>query len=257
MSLLAEERKKRIIELINNEGQVKVNELAKRFHVSAETIRRHLEELENENKIKKVHGGAVRIEEGLSELSMFKRRILHIDKKMIIGLKAASLVEDGDVIFIDEGSTTLQMANSIKVKSNVTVITNSFPFAVQLMEQEGDKSGFKGKVIFLGGYVKGNHFRTAGSLAEKMAKEFFVDKAFISVDGIDEHAGVTSYDLDKCLLSSIFINNSKQSYVLSDSSKIGRIATYKIQDLEEVDYIITDMTNEGLGIEKSKWIKAN
>lgn len=258
MSLLAEERKKRIIEIVNNEGQVKVNGLAKIFNVSTETIRRHLEELESEQKIKKVHGGAVRVEEDSNELSMFKRRILHIDQKIIIGLKAASFVEDGEVIFIDEGSTTLQMASSIKRKKDVTVITNSFPFAAKLMEYEEDEHPFKGEMIFLGGHVKGDHFRTSGSLAERMANELFVDKAFISIDGLDQHAGITSYDLDKCMLSNIFMANAKQTYILSDSSKIGNIANYKIQDLSEVDYIITNVPNvKDFGIDDSKWIQAD
>lgn len=255
MSLLAEERKKRIFEIVDHLGQVKVNDLAKDFNVSTETIRRHLEELENENKVKKVHGGAVKVESPPNELSMFEREILNIDKKIIIGQKAASIVKDEEVIFVDEGSTTLQMASILKDKKDITVITNSFPLAVKLMGYEEQKL-FKGEIIFLGGHVRGNHFRTSGSLAETMAKEFFVDKAFIAIDGIEESAGITSYDLDKCMLSRIFIANSKQSYILSDSTKIGVRANYKIERLSEIDFIITDVPKpDHMGINEAKWIQ--
>ncbi|MDQ0271372.1 DeoR/GlpR family DNA-binding transcription regulator [Cytobacillus purgationiresistens] len=255
MSVLAEERKKRIVELVDHQGQVKVNELAKDFNVSTETIRRHLEELEGEKKIKKVYGGAVRIDTMPNELSMFEREILNIDKKRIIGKKAALIIEKGDVIFIDEGSTTLQMASSLKNIEGLTVITNSFPLVVKLMGYEEQK-GFMGEIIFLGGNVRSNHFRTSGSLAERMAKEFFVDKAFVAIDGIDPDAGITSYDLDKCMLSKIFISNSKQSYILSDSTKIGVRANYKIETLSEIDFIISDVRKpEVMPIADYKWIQ--
>ncbi|MCM3321253.1 DeoR/GlpR family DNA-binding transcription regulator [Cytobacillus kochii] len=256
MSLLAEERKKKIMSLIQEFGQVKVNQLAKEFHVSTETIRRYLEELSNEYKIKKVHGGAVKVEPVNNELSMFEREILHIEEKKLIGKKAATLVEDGDVLFIDEGSTTMQMADGLLMKEGITVITNSFPIAIKLMEREELRS-FTGELIFLGGHVRNDHFRTTGSLAEKMAKEFYVDKAFIAIDGVANQAGFTSYDLDKCLLSQVFISQSKKSYVLSDDSKVDKVANYKIASLEEVNYFITNIDySHTVALTKEQWIQS-
>lgn len=255
MSLLAEERKKRIIELIEQQGKVKVNDLAHDFDVSTETIRRYLEELENEKKLKKVYGGAVKVEPETAEPSMFEREILRIDEKKKIALKAASFIEEEDVIFIDEGSTTLQMVPMFMGIPDVTIITNSFPFAARLMAQE-NKQLFKGELIFLGGHVRSKHFRASGSLTEKMAKEFYANKAFISVDGIHLESGITSYDLEKCMLSKIFIKNAETTFVLADQSKIGVKGNYKINSLKNIDYIISDSNvPEGWSEVEEKWLK--
>lgn len=255
MSLLAEERKKRILEIIEQQGKVKVNDLAHDFDVSTETIRRYLEELENEKKLKKVYGGAVKVELESAEPSMFEREILRIDEKKQIAQKAASFIEEGDVIFIDEGSTTLQMVPTFMGVPDVTIITNSFPFAVRLMAQE-NKQLFKGELIFLGGHVRSKHFRASGSLAEKMAKEFYANKAFISVDGIHLESGVTSYDLEKCMLSKIFIKNAEKTFVLADQSKIGVKANYKIDSLKNIDHIVSDSAiPEGWSEVEEKWMK--
>ncbi|USK72044.1 DeoR/GlpR family DNA-binding transcription regulator [Peribacillus asahii] len=239
MSLLAEERKKQIIEMIESQGQVKVNDLAKDFEVSTETIRRYLEDLENENKLKKVYGGAIKVDSE-EEPSMFEREILRIDEKKQIGQKAASLIQEGDVIFIDEGSTTLQMASSLTDLLDVTIITNSFPLVTMLMKYES-KELFTGDIIFLGGHVNSKHFRASGSLAEKMAKDFYVNKAFIAIDGVHPETGITSFDLEKCLLSKIFIHNASETFVLADHTKLNVKATYKIESLKEIDHLITNV----------------
>lgn len=255
MSLLAEERKKRIIELIEQQGKVRVNDLANDFDVSTETVRRYLEELENEKKLKKVYGGAVKVEPETAEPSMFEREILRIDEKKQIAIKAASFIEEGDVIFVDEGSTTLQMVPTFMDISDVTIITNSFPFAARLMAQ-GNKQLFKGELIFLGGNVRSKHFRASGSLAEKMAKEFYANKAFISVDGIHLESGITSYDLEKCMLSKIFIKNADKTFVLVDHSKLGVKANYKIESLKRIDCILSDASmQEGWNELEEKWIE--
>jgi DeoR/GlpR family transcriptional regulator of sugar metabolism len=254
MSLLAEERKQRIIELIEQQGKVKVNDLADEFEVSTETIRRYLEELESEKKLKKVYGGAVRVETETAEPSMFEREILRIDEKIRIAEKAAAFIERGDVIFVDEGSTTLQMVPAFMGLSDVTIITNSFPFAARLMAKE-NKQLFKGELIFLGGHVRSKHFRASGSLAEKMAKEFYANKAFISVDGIHPESGMTSYDLEKCMLSKIFIKHAEKTFILADHSKVGVKANYKIDSLKKIDHIICDGTvPEGWSEVEEKWI---
>ncbi|AZV42656.1 DeoR/GlpR family DNA-binding transcription regulator [Peribacillus asahii] len=239
MSLLAEERKKQIIEMIESQGQVKVNDLAKDFEVSTETIRRYLEDLESENKLKKVYGGAIKVDSE-EEPSMFEREILRIDEKKQIGQKAASLIQKGDVIFIDEGSTTLQMASSLTDLLDVTIITNSFPLVTMLMKYES-KGLFTGDIIFLGGHVNSKHFRASGSLAEKMAKDFYVNKAFIAIDGVHPETGITSFDLEKCLLSKIFIHNASETFVLADHTKLNVKATYKIESLKEIDHLITNV----------------
>ena len=254
MSLLSEERKMKIMELVVNEGKVKVTKLAKDFNVSTETIRRDLEELESGKKLKKVYGGAVKLKPVVDELSMFEREILSIEEKKRIGRKAASFIQEGEIIFIDEGSTTLQMIPALKSIANVTIITNSFPLAIKLMEYDQTQK-FAGQLIFLGGHVNSKHFRSSGSLTERIAKEFYVDKAFIAIDGLHHVSGMTSYDLHKCLLSKVFIDNAIETFALVDHSKIGVTANYQIERLKYIDYIISDVPlPEQLINLHTKWI---
>ncbi|MBD1382163.1 DeoR/GlpR family DNA-binding transcription regulator [Metabacillus arenae] len=240
MSLLAEERKRVIIELIDQNGKVRVNDLAQSFAVSTETIRRYLEELESERKLKKVYGGAVKLDGEAEEPSMFEREILHIEEKRRIADRAVSFISDGDVIFIDEGSTTLQMIHNLCDLNNITIITNSFPAASKLLCY-ANKQQFNGEVIFIGGIVRCRHYRTSGSLAEQMAKEFFIDKAFISIDGLLPDDGLTCYDLEKSSMAKILIKNSTEAFVLTDHSKLGVKANFKMASLSTINKVLSDV----------------
>ena len=119
------------------------------------------------------------------------------------------------------------------------------------------KQQFKGNIIFLGGHINSKHFRSSGSLTEKMAKEFYVDKAFIAIDGIHPDSGITSFDLDKSLLSKIFISNARETFALVDHSKLGVKANYQIELLKHIDYIVSDVPiPENISIPKAKWIQS-
>jgi DeoR/GlpR family transcriptional regulator of sugar metabolism len=147
------------------------------------------------------------------------------------------------------------MVSSLVNISNITVITNSFPLVTMLIDYQ-NKQVFSGEVIFLGGHVRSKHFRASGSLAERVAKEFYVDKAFISIDGLHPEAGITSFDLEKCLLSKIFIANANQTIVLADHSKLEVKANYKIDSLKHIDYILcTASLPETWGDLDASWIK--
>ncbi|EQB35341.1 MULTISPECIES: DeoR/GlpR family DNA-binding transcription regulator [Virgibacillus] len=237
MELLSDERKHKILNLIDQHGKVSVRQLALDFNVSTETVRRDLDELATKNLLKKVYGGALRIETTRNEPTIMERNITNQVEKKRIGEQAASITEDGDVIFIDEGSTTLQMIPALVGKSGLMVITNFFPIVKALMEYE-QKKQFDGDIIFLGGHVHSAHGRTGGSFTKTMAQSFFPDKAFISLDGIEPKIGMTGYHSEKCSLSELFIYQAKQVYALADHSKLGVTANYKIESLTAFDHVI-------------------
>ncbi|MFR9308507.1 MAG: DeoR/GlpR family DNA-binding transcription regulator, partial [Lachnospiraceae bacterium] len=138
---------------------VKANELAEKFQVSMETIRRDLEQLEKEQIVRRVHGGAVlNVASGI-EPDYSYREIKNYEQKIMIGKKAAELVKDGDTIIIDIGTTTLQMAKFLRGKS-ITVFTNSIKFAQELMDEE------KVQLYLLGGKVRRGEGSTSGFMAE-------------------------------------------------------------------------------------------
>ncbi len=158
MSLVGEERKDVILNTLNLEGKVKTFELVEKLKVSSETVRRYLEELEAENKLKRVYGGAVKINLAREEPPHLKREELYADEKKRIGRAAASLVEDNDVIFIDDGTTTQQMIHFLLNKKNITVLAFSAP-ALYLLIDYKNKELFSGDVYFIGGKVNASQAR--------------------------------------------------------------------------------------------------
>ncbi|GAB6987972.1 DeoR/GlpR family DNA-binding transcription regulator [Paenibacillus pini] len=240
MSLIGEERKETILNLLNLEGKVKTFDLVEKLKVSSETIRRYLEELENENKLKRVYGGAVKLNIDREELSYFKREVLHADEKRRIGRAAASLVEDDDVIFIDDGTTTLQVIDYLQSKKNITVLTTMVAALHRLIDYK-NKGLFSGEIYFIGGWVDAVQSRVSGSIAEEMVSRFHPDKAFVSIDGMMMNHGITGFHAERGQLVRKVIERSKQSIVLSDHSKFGQVQFYKIADMKEMDYIITDV----------------
>ncbi|WP_409344052.1 DeoR/GlpR family DNA-binding transcription regulator [Paenibacillus sp. MBLB4367] len=239
MSLIGEERKAIILNLLNLEGKVKTNDLVERLQVSSETVRRYLEEMEAENKLRKVYGGAIKIKHDREEPSHFKREVMWAEEKRRIGIAAVQMVQDGDVIVIDDGTTPLQMIHFLADVKQLTIITPSVP-ALSMLVQLQNQGLFNGDVYFIGGKVNAKHYRVTGSIAEKMMSQFHVDKAFISIDGIN-HKSVTSFDADKSQLTKLFVENADETILLTDHSKIGASTFYKICDLKDIDTVICNV----------------
>ncbi|MEK4028484.1 MULTISPECIES: DeoR/GlpR family DNA-binding transcription regulator [Bacillaceae] len=260
MSVISEERKRIIVEKVEVKGKVKVADLANEFAVSTETIRRYLEELDRERKLKKVYGGAVKSANSpLVEPSMIERKIWNIEQKKRIAYKAAAFIRDGDVLMIDEGSTTLQLIPYMLHYKNLTVITNSFALANQLISAI-NKKFFEGEVIFIGGKVSSQHYRVAGPMSQQIMNQLHFEKAFISVDGILPKFGLSCYELENATLSEQMIKQASQTFVLADHSKLDKKATYQITNLNKVDYIFSDASypdgwGEQLAKDKVSWIK--
>ncbi|MEI4830295.1 DeoR/GlpR family DNA-binding transcription regulator [Bacillus sp. FJAT-53711] len=239
MSVVGEERKRIIIEQVELKGKVKVTELAKEFSVSTETIRRYLEDLDREKKLKKVYGGAVVLPVTGIEPPMLEREMLCITEKKRIGYKAATFVEDGDVIVIDDGSTPLQMVPYLVHRKNLTVITSSFPVATQLISSINKKI-FDGQLLFIGGKVTPEHCRVSGSISQQAIQQFHFDKAFISIDGLLPNFGVSSFELEKAKLSESMIRQSEETFILCDHTKLGIKGNYRIAGFSDIHHVICD-----------------
>lgn len=258
MSLNAIDRKRVILELIDKEEKVKTIDLVKILGVSSESVRRYLDELESENKLKKVYGGAIKIDRDEPEL--IKRNNINTEAKISIAEVASNFVEDNDCIVIDEGTTCLHMIQYIINKKNLTIVTNSCTVLFELINCK-NKGLYDGEVIFVGGKVNSKHERTAGQIAMEIMDNIFVDKAFISVEGFLDTFGISSADQNKALLSRTYMKNSKENFVLCDGSKIGRASVYKIADIVDIDRVISDIEapkewDETLLLRNIDWVKA-
>jgi len=260
VSLVGEERKAYILQQLNLEGKVRTFDLVNELKVSSETIRKYLEELEADNKLKRVYGGALKLDESREEPAYQKREAINSEEKRRIGLAAATLVEDGDVIFIDDGTTTLPMIDGILGKKNITVLTICVAGMCKLIDY-ANRGLFSGKIYFIGGEIDASQSRSTGTVAVRMAELFYSDKAFISVDGLTVERGLTGFDTPRGVLARKIIEHAKQTIVVADKTKFGQAQLFKISDLQDIDLVVSDVSappewKSALKAKQVTWIKA-
>lgn len=241
MSLNGEDRKRYILDQVDKKGNVKVKQLADELDVSTESIRQYLIQMEKENKLKRVYGGAVKASYNQVEPSFFSRENINYQAKGKIGKAACELINKHDVVIIDEGSTTLQMVKHLIEIEDITIITNSVAVLSLLIDYD-IKSMFQGEIIFLGGKVDSENYRTTGMITERIASHFYADHAFLATEGISMQHGLTSYSAERALLSRKFIECAKQTTVLVDHTKFNKRMYYKISDMKSIDNIVVDKT---------------
>ncbi|MCI0490667.1 MAG: DeoR/GlpR family DNA-binding transcription regulator [Blastocatellia bacterium] len=238
-SSVASHRWEQILRELLRNGEVSVEGLARQFNVSSATIRRDLSDLERQGLLRRNHGGAVPVAPMLYEpfrhVSSFQEQEEKCTaEKRQIGLMAASLVVDGEIIAIGAGTTTTQMARSIRHRKGITVLTNAINIAMELSHLADIK------VCMTGGFLSGAWFALVGDVAQRNAGEMFLDKAFIGVDGIhSEHGLMTNYP-DQAAIHRVLLQQARQRIVVADHRKIGTLGTSLIWPPSGVDYLITD-----------------
>ncbi|WP_256761973.1 DeoR/GlpR family DNA-binding transcription regulator [Cohnella sp. WQ 127256] len=235
--MLAHVRHDAIIQKLNTEKSVKVSELMELFKVSFETIRRDLEYLEKEGHLQRVHGGAKLIEsyDNNQELSFTVRELKYRDEKRELAMLATEWVSNGQSLILDVSTTNTTFAQVLKEKfDQLTILTNSFPIANELME----KPGFT--VIFIGGVVRNQERCTIGDFAESFILQFNADLFFMSVSGISIEQGITDYGIGEVLLKKKMMGCAKETIVLADSSKFEVVSLLNVCPNEKVSRFVTD-----------------
>lgn len=226
------DRRQEIAKLLLLKGKVKVGDLAQRFHVSTETIRKDLLKLEEQGFIKKGNGSAeVLIESSASAYS--KKSEKYVEEKKRIAMKAAELVPDGGVIFMDAGSTSYQLARQLIMRKDIIVVTNFSPIA-ELMNANNIK------VILIGGEIRQVSGAATGMLAKYCIGRIHADVAFLGASGFCDSDGPCVENFPEAEVKQEMIKNSKNSYVLADNSKIGTRAIVKYADWGEISGLIMD-----------------
>ncbi len=231
--LFAEERKTKIIEKLQTEESVKVADLSLEFNVSEATIRRDLQELEDKGLLYRTHGGAVLTEHTKFEPTFTEKEEKNLEEKERIGKLAASMIEDGDSIILDSGTTTLYIAKNITAK-NVTVVTNS----LSIMYELGNRQDVE--VIGLGGSLRWETQAMVGPLTEDSLRNIWVDKVFLGANGVSLEQGITTPTLVEAQIKKIMANVGSKVILTTDSTKFEKVTFSKILDLEDIDMIITD-----------------
>lgn len=233
--MLAIERRNEIIAKLNEEKKVVVSELSQLFNVTEETIRRDLEKIEKDGLAKKTYGGAVLNENFNVDLPYIVRKKTNVSGKKYIGELVGEMIHDGDHIILDASSTALFVAQNIKNKKNITVITNSIEIILELSDRKD------WKVMLTGGELKDTALALVGYQAEKMLQSYYVDLAVFSCKGIDQSKGLTDSNESDAQIKKAIINSAKKKILAIDNSKIDKISFTSICGINEVDMIVTDI----------------
>lgn len=239
MEWTRETRCRVIMELFNEYHRINIEQLSTEFKIPVEVIEEDINVLLQEGKIDKVSEFIITKKTGASiELSYDVRNAMNTVVKSRIAMKAAELIEHGEIVIIDEGSTAAQMGNYFDYSKSFTVVTNSFSL-IEAMQKNMPAGEYPLEVLFLGGKVSFGHKRVTGFFSESNLEFINADKVFITVDGFSAQ-GMTSHDLEKSVLSKECIRCSRETVVLADQSKIGRDFHFNIDKLEAASCIISD-----------------
>lgn len=231
---LVHERLEAIRKLIDSKGIVKANALSAALGVSIETVRRDLEYLEKKGLLKRVYGGAIANGKKGVERGYSSRECLNQEEKISIARRTAELVNDGDAVVIDLGTTALEVARCLQDKKSLTVLTNSLPVGMELVRNKSCR------VYMLGGQLRAGDYSTSGYLANRGLSEFRVDKAIISASGISSKNGITDYHVEEADVRRKMIEIAEQVIFVADSSKFGLSAFVQVCELSDVDVCVTD-----------------
>ncbi len=233
--MLAVERRNKIEEIILKEKSVLVLELAKKFDVTTETIRGDLERLERQGVLVRTYGGATLSCGSETEISVEDRDVINFEGKQRIGKRAASLIKDGETIFLDASTSSLHIARNIKDKKSITVITNSERIMTELAHSENIRA------ISTGGLLTQKNMSYVGRIVESTIREhYFANKVFFSCRGATLMRGLTESNEAEAEIKKAMIDCSESAIFLCDHTKIGKIGVPVISDFSRLDIVITD-----------------
>ena len=227
------ERQERILDYLQSHKRATVDDLMTHFGVSPATVRRDLDALEKQGKVRRFRGGAM-LGQAPPELPALQRASEQAEEKARIGKAAAALVEDGDAVFLGSGTTVLEVAKHLHGKKGITVITNSLLVVNELAHDEAIDT------VVIGGMLRHSELSMIGHIAEQALKEVRANKVFMGIRAIDLKNGLTNDYLPETLTDRAILNIGAQTIILADHTKCGVVSTAYLAPLSAVDILITD-----------------
>lgn len=237
--MLSEQRYKEILNLLEREESVKTTTLCKVLQTSRETIRRDLEFMEAKGMIRRIHGGAMRIEntpeQNLSYTSFNKRKMEHLLNKEEVAREAASQIREGQAVALDSGTTSLILAKVIKERfHSLTVVTNSLAVANELADAEGIT------LVVTGGIYRADEEAFVSDIATLIFSKINVDIFFLTTCGISVERGITYQRMDEILVQNRMMDAAERTIVIADSTKLGVNSLVKMCGIDRISMIVTD-----------------
>lgn len=228
------DRRDKILQRIQSKGSVRVDELSEEFDVSTVTIRNDLDFFEEKGLIHRTYGGALLLNNIYKDPSIEEKRKINIEEKRRIAKYAGEMIKDGESIILDSGSTTREIATQLKGQTNITLMTNSINIALELAAED------ELEIMLTGGVLREKSYSLVGPEAEHAMQNYFFDKLFLGVDGMDIDHGLTTSNPLEAKLNKVMVQRSNTVIAVTDSSKFGRHSFSFICDLTPIDMIITD-----------------
>jgi len=233
-NLLNEERRRAIVEVLHRDGRVLVTDLARKFKTSQVTIRKDLEILHSHGQIHRTHGGALPAREGvLQDPTLREKQKLHHNEKLRIAASAARLVSEGQVIILDSGSPTTEIARALRLFKDLTIVTDVANIAAELATSSVE-------VILTGGTIRKNSFSLVGPIAEEALHRLHADLLFLGVDGFDVQYGLSTPNLLEAKVNRMMVEVARRTIAVCDSSKFGRRSLSLIVPPRAIHEVITD-----------------
>ncbi len=227
-------RRNRIRDLLLHEGRVDVNTLSDQLHVTQVTIRNDLAVLEREGYLLRTQGGAVRLPSAADGAAEPDASAQNAAQKRAIGTAVASLIRDGDTLFINSGTTSEYIAEALKIRRGLNVVTNSLHVASIL----GEIPTFR--VLLIGGEINARFGFTHGGDTQEQLSKYQADWAILSVDGVSAHSGVTTHHAEEAVIDRMMARAAKHRLITADSSKIGRAGFSRICECGPELTLVTD-----------------
>jgi DeoR family transcriptional regulator, aga operon transcriptional repressor len=236
--MLIEERRQHVLATILREGRALVSELSDSLGISRITIRKDLDHLEARGLIQRTHGGALTSQRGTSlDRSIQEKQQVHLAEKQRIAVAAAGLVQDGQCVLLDSGTTTTAVARALRDLKRLTIITNALNIASELAGTDFD-------VILIGGTLRKNSSSLVGPLAEDTLREMHADILFLGVDGFDSTVGITTPNLLEARVNRAMMQASRKIVAVCDSSKFSHRSLAHIAPPTAIHTVITDTNIE-------------
>jgi len=231
--MLPEERRRYIVELVEEAGGSSVAELAAELDVSKATVRRDLDELESMGHVERSHGGAVPVPSVGAEASYTNKEIQHFEEKRAIGERAVEEIRDEEIVFFDGGTTTLQAAKCAPEERSFVAVTNAPPLTAELLSRASD-------VKLTGGTMRSKTRTLVGPTAEAFMTQKYFDLAILGTNGIHETVGLTTPNEATANMKSLMIERSQRVVMLADASKFGECSFSRFARIDGIDTLITD-----------------
>lgn len=231
--MLPKQRKREIVDVVSEENGQTVTELADELGVSEATIRRDLQDLESDGLIERSHGGAIPISSVAEERTYSQKQVQNLEAKRAIGERAAEEIREGQVVFFDSGTTTIEVAKA-GPDAEFIAATNSPLIAMEL--------GERGDVKLTGGTLRKQTWALVGPTGEQFLERTNFDTVFLGTNAIHPDAGLTTPNEDEARMKSLMVEKSQRVVLISDGSKLGRRSFVHFADLEAIDVFVTDVT---------------